>query len=396
VMLCRKPFVVLSVGMLSVLLLAAGCTQRSEALPQEQKKLAEMVRPAVAVEVAPVKAGNVEEALDLVGSIKPKFEATVRSEYTGKLAEVYITEWVKVKKGQPLARLDTSEYESQLKGAEAQGAQARADLMRASAAAGKAERDYARIAQLKKEEIVSDQNLDDARQQCEATAADVAAAKARQMVAQETLRQVQVKLKRSVLAAPMDGVVANRKANVGQFVDNMGQGDPLFRIVDNSRLDVTLQVPSTELEKVRIGQEVQFATDFLPGKAFTARVTYINPAVELATRAGSIVAEVRNDSGELRDGLFVKGRIVVGRREGVLEIPKAALLPGGADNAKGESRLFVIEGGQARGRTVKTGGELGEQVEVKAGLKKGEIVVTRGAFMLQEGDAVKIAGTPPQ
>jgi membrane fusion protein, multidrug efflux system len=300
---------------------------------------------------------------------------------------------VSVKKGQPLARLDTSEYESQLNSAVASVAQAEADVMRAVAGAGKAERDYARIAKLKEEDIVSEQNLDDARQQRDATAADVQASRARLMVAREARRQAEVKMTRSVLKAPMDGVVANRKANVGQFVDNMGQGDPLFRIVDNSMLDVTMQVPSTEMAKVKIGQALVFTTEFLPGKLFTATVTHINPAVETATRAVSIVAEVRNTTGELRDGLFVKGRIVVSHRAGVLRIPKTAILPA-AGAAKGKaakgSELFVVDGGKAMKRAIQIGDDGGDLVEVKTGLKAGEKVVTRGAFMLQDGDAVQI------
>jgi membrane fusion protein, multidrug efflux system len=373
-----------------ILALGAAYMRRDEPLSQTpaKKEEANVARPKVTVEAAPVTTGRVEEALELVGATKSKFEATVRSEYTGKLADVYITEWVTVKKGQPLARLDTSEYESQLKGAEAAVAQTKADLMRTEAAAGKALRDYERTSKLNQEGIVSEQNLDDARQQRDVTAAEEQAARARKAAAEGVLRQVQVKLNGSVLRAPMDGVVANRKANVGQFVDNMGQGDPLFRIVDNTLLDVVLQVPATEISRVRAGQPVDFTTEFLPGKIFTAQVTYINPSVELATRAVNIVAEMRNTTGELRDGLFVKGRIVVGRRNGVLQVPKAALLAGG------NGELFVIEDGKACKRAVQTGSELGEMVEVRVGLKKGELVVTRGAFMLQDGDLVRIAPTP--
>ena len=367
---------------------AVGCQDKSQAVAPETAKSAEPLRPAVTVEVVPVKSASVEEVLELIGSIKPKFEATVRSEFTGKLAEVYITEWVTVKKGQPLARLDTSEYESQLKGSEAAVAQARADLLRAEANARKAARYDERLASLSNE-IISDQNRDDAREQRDTTAADVEAFKAKLMAVEEMQRQVQLKLKKSVLVAPMDGMVANRKANVGQFVDNMGQGDPLFRIVDNSILDVTLTVPSAEMGRVRIGQAVEFTTDFLPGKTFTATVTYMNPAADPATRAVNIVAQVKNPSGVLRDGLFVKGRIVVGRREGVLQIPREALLPG----SKGE--LFVIGTGKARKRAIQTGSEQGDWVEVKSGLQAGEMVVIRGAFMLQEGDPVKVSEAGP-
>lgn len=345
-----------------------------------------------AVEVAPAQVADVQETLDLVGAIKAKFEATVRSEYTGTLSDVYITEWVTVKKGDALARLDLRDTEARIAQSQAEVASARADLLSVKAQAERAQRDYERLAQLKKEEIISAQALDAASQQRDTAAAQVQAAQARMTAAEEGMRQSQIKKTKSLLVAPMDGVVANRHANVGQFVDNMGQGEPLFRIVDNRVLDVTLTVPATDLGKVRIGQDVQFVTDFLPGKAFTAKVTHINPAADPSTRSVSVVAEIENTTGELRDGLFVKARIVVGQRQGVLQIPRAALLP--TAQGQGGVELFVVQGGKAVKRVVQTGRESIETVEVSAGLKAGEHVVTRGGFMLQDGDPVKVVTSP--
>lgn len=381
----RSFWFVMVLAILGATAALTGCNgSRGTAAAQEPV----VARPATAVEVAPVRVADVADALELVGAIKPKFEATVRSEFVGKLSDVYITEWVKVKKGQPLAKLDTREDDTKISQGQAAIAQANADLVSAQAAAQRTERDFKRISQLKTEEIVSEQALDEARQQRDSTAAQVAAAQARLRVAEEALTQARLRQTKSLLVAPMDGVVADRKANVGQFVDNMGQGEPLFRIVDNAILDVTLTVPSTALSKVCIGQEVLFTTDFLPGKAFTAEVTTINPAADPATRAVSIVAEVKNTSGELRDGLFVKARIVVGQRKGVMQIPRAALLPGAGE--AGATELFVIQDGKAVRRAVQTGHEAADTIEIASGLKPGEQVVTRGAFLLQDGDPVKV------
>lgn len=382
-----RPWFATLLAILPAAALLTGCPAPKGNTAQGQEVLA--APAAIAVEMAAVQTVDVEEALELVGAVKSKFEATVRSEYAGTLSDVFITEWVKVKKGEALAKIDMRETEAKVKEGAAVVAQARADLLSAQAAAERAGRDFKRAAQLKAEEIVSEQNLDEARQQRDATAAQVEAARARLDAAQENMRQSQVKVTKSVLLAPMDGVVANRHANVGQFVDNMGQGEPLFRIVDNRLLDVTLTVPSTELSRVSIGQPLQFTTDFLPGKIFTAKVTHINPAADPATRAVSIVAEIENTTGELRDGLFVKGRLVVGQRKNVLQIPRLALLSG-SQGAAGKAELFVLEGDKAVKRTVQTGREGDETIEITAGLKLGDKVVTRGAFMLQDGDLVKV------
>ena len=84
----------------------------------------------------------------------------------------------------------------------------------------------------------------------------------------------------------MDGVVAFRGVNVGDRVENMGGNEPLFRIVDNRLLDLTVSVPSSRLADVRVGQAIEFSTDALPGRTFTGKVMFINPAIDAGEPLG--------------------------------------------------------------------------------------------------------------
>ncbi|MEK6779431.1 MAG: efflux RND transporter periplasmic adaptor subunit, partial [Candidatus Deferrimicrobiota bacterium] len=96
---------------------------------------------------------------------------------------------------------------------------------------------------------------------------------------------------------------------------------------------------------------------------------------------------------ELRSGMFVKGRIVTGKRPGVLHVPRASLLSWDVAARKGE--LFVLDNNVARRRTVRTGAVSGDLVEIASGISKGETVVTRGGFNVKDGDRVnltKVAG----
>jgi RND family efflux transporter MFP subunit len=169
----------------------------------------------------------------------------------------------------------------------------------------------------------------------------------------------------------------------------MGSGDPLFRIVNNGLLDLTLTVPSSKLATLRLGQPVEFQTDAVPGQTFTGKVMFVNPTIDEASRAVKVVAEVRNADGRLKGGLFVKGRIVSSNRPGVVQVPREALL--NWDVTKRAATVYVVKNGQAEKRAVQTGHANGQGVEIVAGLTPGEQVVTRGGFALRPGDKVTVA-----
>jgi membrane fusion protein (multidrug efflux system) len=215
------------------------------------------------------------------------------------------------------------------------------------------------------------------------------AARAATAAAQAQLGAAETRLAKAVIRSPMDGTVAFRGVNVGDRVENMGGDFPMFRIVDNRLLELTVSVPSTRLSVLRVGQPLEFTTDAAPGRAFTGTVMFINPAVDSLTRSAKVIADVPNENEELRGGLFVKSRILIGARTGVLQIPRAALISWDVERASGE--VFVINGGVAERRQVQTGAAAGEAIEVVQGLAAGEQVVTRGGFNLRPGDGVAVA-----
>jgi RND family efflux transporter MFP subunit len=162
----------------------------------------------------------------------------------------------------------------------------------------------------------------------------------------------------------------------------------IFHIVDNRLLDLTVTVPSGETGSVKVGQPLTFSTDSLPGKTFTGKVAFINPAVSEADRSVKIVAEVKNEPETLKAGLFVKGKIITGSRTGVLQVARIGLITW--DVAKRQAEVFVVNSDKAKRKTITTGALSGEQVEVSSGLAAGEFVVTRGSFNLKDGDTVKV------
>ena len=163
----------------------------------------------------------------------------------------------------------------------------------------------------------------------------------------------------------------------------------MFRIVDNRVLELTASVPSARMAALRVGQTFAFTSDALPGTTFSGKVSFINPAADEASRTVKVKTEVPNPSEALKAGLFVKGRVVTGRRPGVLVVPRSALVSW--DTVTRRAAVFVVEGGAAKRVAVETGAAPGDLVEVVTGLAAGQEVVTRGGFNLREGDRVQLS-----
>ncbi len=350
---------------LALTLAAAACSRGSA--PQEAG------RPAVAVETAAVATSDLEQAVEVVGALSARSAAEVKTEYSGTVAEVLVTQWVAVQKGTPLARLDTRE-------ANAAAQAARAGVLQAEVGSQRAARELERTMKLQEAGLATRQAADEARTAEAAAQATVAAAQAQ-------LEMAQTRLAKALIRAPIDGVVSERNVNVGDYVENMGSPAPMFRIVDARVLELTATVPSARMTELQVGQPLRFASDALPGKEFTGAVSFINPAADETSRTVKVKAEIPNDAGTLKPGLFVKGRVVTGRRAGVLVVPRAALVSW--DTAARTGWVFVVQGGAAKRRAVKTGAASGDAVEVVEGLRAGETVVTRGGFNLREGDKVR-------
>ena len=369
------------------IILCAGCSGQGSSSPQNEKPA---TRAPVAIEVTKARTISVTEGVDVVGSLQPKFTADVRSEYVGTVTEVYVTEWVRIKKGTPLAKIDTRELEIIAQKAKSNLENAKASLLQAQVAGNRSEREYQRLLKLKEYGLVTQQSLDEGATEREASAARIEASKAQLKVAEEDIQFTQTRLAKTVISAPIDGVVSLRNCNVGDLVGEIG-AKCMFRLINTRILELTVTVPSSEMGGIRIGQSLSFTTDAIPGKTFTGKVMFINPVVNEADRSVKVVAEVENAAEELKGGLYVKGRIITGKRSDILSVPRSALLSWDVLAKKGD--LFVVNGDTAHRRTVQTGSVVGDFVEITSGLAAGDPVVTRGAFNIKDGDTVNIIQT---
>jgi membrane fusion protein (multidrug efflux system) len=368
----------------------AGCTKQGKEAAAGQQGAA---KPPVAVEVSAAAAADLEESVEVTGTLEPKFFAEVKTQIPGLIKQVYVNEWVRVKKGAPLAKIDVGEAEAMVKRTEAAIQSARANLAQMEVAANRAERERARIIRLKEAGLATQQAVDDAATETSAAAARIEAGRAAIRVAEEEHRQAKLRREKGMIHAPIGGVISLRDVNVGDLASDAAAAKPIFKIVDNRLLNLTFTVPSSEISRVRTGQKVLFATDAVPGKTFEGKIMFINPEVQAADRSLKVVAEVVNEPEVLKGGLFAKGRIICSTRKNVVQVPRNALA--GLDVAAKKGVLFVLDKDLARRREVTTGALNGDMVEIAKGLAPRELYVTRGGFNLRDADkvaAVKAGG----
>lgn len=367
--------------LLLIMIVISGCSGKKEKAVQSEK-------PPVSVETAVAAEQNLVEGVDVTGTLDPKFWADVRTQVPGLVKQVYVSEWVRVAKGTPLARIDVQETEALVKRADAALEAAKAGYAQTQVTVVRAEREQSRIFKLKESGLATQQQIDDARTETEAAGARLEAAKAQIRVAEEDLRQVKARLAKGLVSSPLDGVVALRDVNVGDLASDAAAGKPVFRIVDNRLLNLTVTVPSVDSARIRVGQSLEFTVDSLPGKTFSGRVMYVNPELSAVDRSLKVVAEVKNQPEVLKAGLFAKGRIVTGQRKGIIMIPRNSIT--GLDLAASKGVVNIISNGAALRREVRTGGVNGDLIEVVTGLKTGDEYVVRGGFNLRDGDKVTV------
>jgi membrane fusion protein, multidrug efflux system len=367
---------------LLVTLAFIGCSKGKD------KEKSTVAKPALLVEVDKATQADIVEGVDVTGALSAKFQSDVRAEFAGAITDVYVPEWVHVQKGTPLARQDTNELDLMLHRGEAALDVAKANALQAVAGRNRAEREYERFLKMKDAGLVTQQMLDDITTEKEAANARLAAAEAGVKAAERELLQGRAHIAKGIIRSPMNGIVSLRNVNPGDLVGDMGGTKVLFKVVDPSILDLTVTAPSKEMAVIRVGQPLPFSTDAAPGKIFSGKVKVINPTVSETDRSIKVIAEVENSSGELKPGLFAKGRIITGTRKGILQVPRIALLSW--DVVKKQADVFVINGDVVARKTIRTGVVLTDFVEVVSGLTLGDQVVTRGGFNLKDKDRVRV------
>ncbi len=358
----RRPHVWLLASLLSLGLVLAlpGCKRAGSADAHAASTATDAkggksgkVSDAVPVEVTAVSRRAISASYNGTAALDAPDEAQVIAKTSGIVLQLMTEEGQHVRKGQVLVKLDS---ERQRLGV--QQAQAQVDKLAAN---------YARSQKLAAAKLVSASDNDQIKY-------DLANARA-------ALDMARLELSYTDVVAPISGVVAQRSIKVGNFVQI---NSPIIRIVDDSVLQATLNVPERELSKLRAGLPATMELDALPGKSFKGVVDHIAPMIDAGSGTFRVVCRFAGD-GVLQPGMFSRIRIDYDRHANALVVPRVALLEDSGDPA-----VFVVRGGKAVRVPVAVGYTEGQWAEIRTGLQPGDAVVTAGKTALRDGSTVTV------
>ena len=358
----RNGRIVLAIAVLAV----AGIlfVLRGDA-PKSAKPLATS-RPALTVSLIAPQTQDWPLVLPANGNVVAWQEAVIGAEIANyRITEVRVQVGDTVRKGQVLARIASDTVDIEM-------AEARAAVAELQAGATEAKGNAARATELKAKGFYSSQ-LNIQYQTAEhMAAARLAAARARQQAAE-------LKLSKTNVLAPDDGVISARSATVGSLTQ---PGQELFRLIRGGRLEWRAEVPSADLAKVSAGAVAILTAP--GGETVRGKVRTVSPSVDPQTRNGLVYVDLPASKG-IRAGMFARGEFELARSS-ALTLPQTAVV-----QREGFAYVFRMEGEDRVAQTkVNLGRRVGEQVEIVSGLAPAARVVAAGAGFLADGDVVKV------
>jgi len=305
------------------------------------------------VEVVVVEPTMVKEDLQAVGSLRSNESVVLRPEVSGRIATIGFRDGQVVKKGQLLIGLDST-------------------LNEAEVAQYRAEYDLA-LSNLKRSEDLARQKF------ISSSAQETAASNAQ--VAEARLKLAQARLSKMKIVSPFDGIVGIRGVSLGDYVKD---GTDLVNVEDVRILKVDFRLPERSLSRIRTGQDVEVIADALPNERWQGQIEAINPRVDANGRSLELRGRLDNASGKLRPGMFVRVRVIVGERNGLL-VPEEAIVPQGE-----EFFVYKVVDGAAKRVPVKIGVRRDAKVEIVEGISTGDQVVTAGMRLSRDGQPVRV------
>ena len=371
----------------------------------------------------PIHRGDVSVTISATGNLEPTNQVTVGSELSGTALEVFVDSNAQVKKGDPLARLDTSKLTQQTERTRASLLASKARVSQAKATVRESTANLERFNELHRlsnGRTPSKAELETARATTDRAGADLESAEAAVAEAEADVKSNESDLAKAIIRSPVDGTVLTRSLDPGQTVAASFQAPELFVIAEDlSKMDLVVAVAEADIGKVEKAQTAAFTVDAWPDRTYAANVTKVSFGSTILDNVVTYEAElaVANDDLSLRPGMTATADIEVGSSKGVLVVPTAALrftppkapigesgggkkssflqnlMPGpgrfrgdrkpvGEQAAKrpGEGTVWILVNGKPKAIDVKVGLSDGKHTEVASdALHEGSVVILRQA-----------------
>ncbi len=357
-----KKRMILTIGAMLVFIAVIGLVKFSQvrtAIAQSSS----FQPPPEAVTTTVAHAEQWPAMLSAIGSVVAVQGVTVSADLPGIVEKIAFQSGARVRQGDLLVQLDTSQERAQLAAADSAGRLSSVNLER--------------MRGLRQKGVVSQAELDRFLAESQQASARTA--------------EIRATIERKRIRAPFSGALGIRQVNLGQYLN---PGDPVVQLQTLDPIYVNFAVPQQEIAQLRVGADVRVTAEGMAGMEATGKITAFEAVVDEATRNVQVQATFANGEGALRPGMFVDAKVFLGAGRPVVPLPASAV-----NYAPYGDSVFIVEdvkgpdGKPYRGvrqQIVKLGGSRGDQVAVLTGVKPGEEVVTSGVFKLRPGAAVHV------
>ncbi len=279
----------------------------------------------------PATRGDLTVTVTATGTLAPTNQVDVGIEVSGTVKEVLVDFNDKVTVGEPLARIDPTKLEAQLRQTTAALAAAKAKVLQIQSTVLESKNQLARLEQVRKMsggKVPSQLELDGARANAARARADLVSAQASVEQTQAVLNANRSDLSKTVVRSPINGIVLNRNVEPGQTIAATFQAPVLFTLAENlAQMELQVDVDEADVGQVLDGQTAHFTVDAYPNRAFDAKVTQVRFGSQTVSGVVTYktILSVDNKDLLLRPGMTATAHIIVSMNKNVLLVPNAAL-----------------------------------------------------------------------
>lgn len=320
---------------------------------------AEMDKPAndeelIPVEVTTVQRGSISDFILLSSNLETEVMADVFARIQGIVEKIHKEEGDYVEKGETLLTLEAKEYVLAEKRANVEYQQQLSN--------------YKRLEAMHKKNLLSDDEFERARYTMES--------------ARISWEEAKLNLDYTHIKSPISGHIGERLTKIGERIQPT---DKLFSVINNSQVIAVVYVPEKSLNKLEIGQEALIQSDNLQDEVFEGWIKRISPVVDPGSGTFKVTVGVKNREDRLRPGMFVNVEIIIETHEGVVLIPKTAVV---YENEY--MNVYVVRDSIARKIRLQPGFEDNQKVESLAEIKEGDQIIVVGQSGMKDKTPVKV------
>ncbi len=345
---------------------------------------------SIKVTVEKVKRQDLTSITSASGEVKPKKNVNISAHVPGRIIKIGVEEGERVKAGDFLLKLDSTQYEANADRDRALIHSFKAELIRAEAQLKKDESFYKRQEKLYEEKLISKEQLEAAKAQYDISRAQYQATTYQIDQAQASLLSTMDNLSKTVYNSPIEGIITSLRVEEGEvaMIGTMNNpGTILMTIADLSVMEVEVEVDETDVIGVGIGQQAEVKVDAFPDQTIKGKVTEIGSSALQKTTSSQesrdfkVIITLENPPDNLKPGLSASADIITAEKKDVLAVPISALVLREKDKEEKKKKdeqeegIYVVEDNRVKFYPVKKGimGEM--MIEITSGLEEGQEIV---------------------